>query len=79
MTHHRRDRSEPWRDWLLSALFGIGLALVLIFCLGRSNRPSVPAQAPVSATEERGETGRSLGFEFNFRFRILLPDKKAGG
>ncbi len=79
MTRHRRDRPEPWRDWLLSALFGIGLALALIFCLGRSNRPSVPAQAPVSTPEKRGEADRSVGFEFKFGFRILLPEKRAGG
>lgn len=67
MTRRRRDRPEPWRDWLLSALLGVGLALLCILWLNGRRAPAAPAPAE-EQTEER-----SLGFEFTLRFRILLP------
>lgn len=78
MTRRRRDRPELWWDWLWSALLGIGLALALIFFLGRAHRPEVPEQEPGSAAQEQGDADRSLGFEFTVRFRVLLPRDKDG-
>ena len=38
MARRRHDRPWPWREWALSALLGVGLALALIVCLGRAAR-----------------------------------------
>lgn len=78
MTRRRQDRPELWRDWLWSALLGVGLALALIFWLGRAHRPEVPERELGSAAQEQRDTDRSLGFEFTVRFRVLLPKDKDG-
>lgn len=75
MTRRRRDRPEPWRDWLLSALLGVGLALLcIVFLNGRTPNALPAATSAAPAADQDG--GRSLGFEFTLRFRILLPKGK---
>lgn len=71
MTRRRQSGPGLWREWLWSALLGIGLALVLILWLGSARTPKGREEEPVSTQEER-----SLGFEFTVRFRILLPKGK---
>ena len=77
MGKRRRNGRGDMRDWLWSALLGVGLALVCIFWLN-GRRPGVlPAASPaVQTADQSGE--RSLGFEFTLRFRILLPKGKEG-
>lgn len=72
----RWSGQSSWRDWLWSALLGIGLALVLILWTGWARNTEDPEREPVFPLGEPEETGRSLGLEFNFRFRILLPEDK---
>lgn len=77
MRRRRWNGQGSWRDWLWSALLGVGLALLCIIWLSGRTPETVPAAAPVSsAAEWDGE--RSLGFEFTVRFRILLPRDKDG-
>lgn len=76
MEKRRRNRDDRWTDWLLSVLLGVGLALLCILWLGgRAARNAPAAPDPATVTQE---AGRSLGFEFTLRFRILLPESKAG-
>lgn len=76
MGKRRRDRDDRWTDWLLSVLLGVGLALLCILWLGGRAAPNAPATPAPGAVSQ--ETGRSLGFEFTLRFRILLPERQAG-
>lgn len=76
MAHHRESGPRPWQEWLWSALLGVGLALALIFWLGRARTPEREAWAPSAPQEEREQ--RSVGFEFTVRFRVLLPDRAEG-
>lgn len=79
MGKRRRDRDDRWVDWLLSVLLGMGLALLCILWLGGRSARNTPAAAPENPPSvTAAEAGRSLGFEFTLRFRILLPEHQAG-
>lgn len=75
MSKRRRDRDDRWIDWLFSVLLGVGLALLCILWLGGRSARNAPAAPENPSSVTAAETGRSLGFEFTLRFRILLPEK----
>ena len=71
-----KDRGNA-RDWLWSALLGVGLALACIIWLNGRSSSALPAAPPTApAVDQSGE--RSLGFEFTLRVRILLPKGREG-
>lgn len=77
MTRRRRDRPEPWREWLWSALLGAALAGACILWLEfRGRARAVPPSPTAGPTAEARE--RSVGFEVNFGFRIILPGQETG-
>ena len=65
----------PWREWFFSLLLGVGMAILCIALLSRCQSPAV--QTTTSSTSRQSGQS-SIGLEFNFAMRILLPEHKGG-